>query len=138
MLNIKEKIEDQKKLSYAEAINELEREKLHKIKLLEDKENTLSSFRKAIEESIKPAGFMIFNDYIELVKRKIKAQEKVIEQAELKAEKKRLELVEAVKERKMLETLREKEYTRYLAEEKSAEQKQTDEVVSYQYNKHGG
>lgn len=133
-LNLKVKVEDQKKLAYAQALRKLEEAKQLKQKLENEKENSISSFKKGVQEKIDSFRFQQYNNHIELMKKKIQEQDKVIALAKENAEKKRLDLVEAVKERKMLETLKEKAHVEYVNDEKIAEQKIVDEIVSYQYN----
>lgn len=133
-LNLKVKVEDQKKLAYAQALRKLEEAKQLKQKLENEKENSISSFKKGVQERIDSFRFQQYNNHIELMKKKIQEQNKVIALAQENAERKRLDLVEAVKERKMLETLKEKAHVEYVNDEKIAEQKIVDEIVSYQYN----
>ncbi len=133
LLNIKEKLEEQKKLEFGKAISDLERKKQRKLELLHEKEQCIVSFRTRINEGISPHEVALHNDYIELLKKQIKEQQHLIDKAKHFAEEKRLELVEAVKEHKMFETLRENKYTVYLKEEQLAEQKFVDEITSYKY-----
>ncbi len=133
-LSLKEKIEDQKKQIYALALSQLEKEKQVKVVLLKEKNNNINAFREKAAKKINPREFVIYNNYIDLLKKKIIHQEKVIALAEQNAEDKRLELVQSVKERKMLETLKEKEHTEFLKEQQIVEQKIVDEIVSYRFN----
>ena len=136
-LNVKEKIEDQKKLDYGKALNKLEEEKREKVLLENEKSMNVHKFRESIKGGIKPLELQNYNNYIEYMKKKIAEQDIVIDIAQQNAEKCRVELVEAMKNRKMLETLKEKDREEYNKEQLLAEQKIVDEIVSYQYNDGG-
>jgi len=133
-LDVKEKIEEQKKLEYGKALNKVDEEKKIKLKFEMQKNNIINDFRNDINLGINPRQLQSYNLYIEVLKKKIRDQNILIDIAEKNAEKKRLELVEAVKERKMLETLKEKDNIEYMKEQNRAEQRIVDEIVSYQYN----
>ncbi|MBR1445138.1 MAG: flagellar export protein FliJ [Firmicutes bacterium] len=136
-LNVKEKIEDQKKLDYGKALNKLEEEKKEKVLLENEKNMNIHKFRESIESGIKPLELQNYNNYIEYMKKKIAEQDIVIDIAKQNVEKCRTELVEAMKNRKMLETLKDKDREEYNKEQLLAEQKIVDEIVSYQYNDGG-
>ena len=136
-LNVKEKIEDQKKLDYGKALNKLEEEKREKVLLENEKSMNIHKFRESIEGGIKPLELQNYNNYIEYMKKRIAEQDIMIDIAQQNAEKCRVELVEAMKNRKMLETLKEKDREEYNKEQLLAEQKIVDEIVSYQYNDGG-
>ncbi len=133
-LDLKEKIEDQKKLEYGKALAKLEQERKVKEQLVQSRDYNVSMFKEKIKSEINPAQFRDFNNYIELLKKRIIEQEKVIKKEEENVESKRSELVEAVKQHKILDKLKEKSYAEYMREEQIAEQKRVDEIVSYQYN----
>lgn len=133
-LSVKEKIEEQKKLEYGKSLAKLENERNIKVMLIEEKHELVILFRNSIIEGVRPFELQNYNNYIDLLKKKIIEQEKRIKIAENEAEQKRLELVEAVKERKMLDTLKEKDKEAYFKEMLQKEQKVLDEIVSYQYN----
>ena len=133
-LDIKEKIEEQKKLEYGKCLARLEEERQVKLKLIDEKNSNILSFKKSILGGVKPNELNNYNKYIDFVKKKIEKQNDVIKKAENEAESKRRELVEAMKNRKMLETLKEKDKEEYMKESLKKEQKVTDEIVSYQYS----
>ncbi len=133
-LDLKEKIEEQKKMEYGRALNKLEQEKQKKERMVEERNAEISNFREDIMQAVKPATIRMHNDYIGALKHRIKEQEVVVKGAQRHTEGKRLELVKAVQDRKMLEALKDKAYTEYIREEKLAEQKVVDEIVSYKYN----
>lgn len=132
-LGVKEKLEDQKEIEYGQALRRLEEERRKKMLLLAQREEQINTFRTSLMKVINPADIRRYNNVIERLKTRIKEQEQRISAAEVFAERKRLELVEAIKERKMLESIREKRFDEYTREELLAEQKQVDELVSYQY-----
>jgi len=131
---MKYKMEDQKKQEYGLYMAEVEREKHKKQKLLDHKEEKTIEFRHRIDEVINPPGLLNYNNYIEFLKEEAKQQDKIILEAQKKAEKKRQELVESMKERKTLEKLSERQYEVFLIEQKLAEQRVADEMMSYRFD----
>lgn len=134
-LSVKEKIEEQKKNDYGKALNQLEQEKHKKQELLTTQSSTISQLKQKINEGTKPSEIKQYNHFIAYVENEIIKQQEVIIKAQKLVEKKREELVNAMKDRKMLEILKENEYIEYIKEEKKAEQKFIDELVSFKYNK---
>ncbi|MCL2352571.1 MAG: flagellar export protein FliJ [Firmicutes bacterium] len=134
-LNLKEKLEDRKKQEYGRAVGALEREKAEKARLSRAAAENLAAFRKSLEKPIDPALMRAYGGYAELMDKRLAAQGAAVEKAEGEAEKKRLELVEAVKEKKALEILRGKALEEFGREEKLAEQRVVDEIVSYRFKK---
>ena len=134
LLSLKSRMEEQKKQEFGEAINKLEQEKSFLEGLNMEKEHTLLKLRESVNGKISPTDFKNFNNYVEVLKKRIVAQMGVIIETEKYVEKKRLELVEATKERKMLDKLKEKKHEEYIEEEKKQEQKINDEIVSYKYS----
>lgn len=133
-LNLKEKLEEQKKMEYGHAIARLESEKQRLLELEEEQNLCMEQFRTTVTKNISQMKVQQYNGYIKILKTRAKEQMKVIAVAEKNVEKKRTDLVYAVQERKKLEKLREKAFEEYLGEEKIAEQKAVDEIVSYKYN----
>ena len=134
-LKLKEKLEDQKKQEYGRAISVLEQERAEKARLARIAAENLASFRESLKKPIDPTALQRYGNYSELMKKRIAAQQETVERAEDKAEKKRLELVEAVKEKKALEILKGKALEEFRQEEKLAEQRTVDEIVSYRFKK---
>jgi flagellar FliJ protein len=133
-LDLKAKLEDQKKLEYGAAMAELERERQilenlrvrEQLQIAELKSNLLQNGFSALEiES--------YHRYLAQLRIRVFAQEKKAETAAALAEEKRLALVEAVRQRKTLEKLKEKAHDDFLQAERLAEYKATDEIVSYKY-----
>jgi flagellar FliJ protein len=133
LLGVKEQIESQKEIEYGQALRRLEEERQIKRKLLKQKEEQIANFRQSLDEEINPANIRRYNNMIERLKQRIIEQDIRISAAEAYAEKKRLELVEAMKQRKMLDSIREHRYEDYVQDEKIAEQKTVDQLISYTY-----
>ncbi len=134
LLSLKEKIEKRRENEYGAALAALEREREKLAELENELAQTVEELREFVQKSARSDTIAQYNAYIELVKKRIKAQIKAIQDAEEFAEQARLTLVEAMKERKTLETLKEKDFESYKEEEKRLEQKVLDEVVSYKYS----
>lgn len=134
-LGLKEKLEEQKKNEYGKAMSKLDEEEMFLFDLNQKLGGLYLDLKMEMKNHIDSNEIKNYNEYISLTKKEIRQQEKVIEDTKLLVEQIRLELVEAVKDRKILDKLKEKDYMEYRKEELLAEQKVTDEIVSYQYNK---
>jgi flagellar FliJ protein len=131
VLRLREKLEDLKKNEFGAAVRALEEERMKLAALEQDREDTINSFRQSINEGIAPDDINHHNNYLARLKFMIKWQHIMIERAEDFVEEKRLELVEAMRDRKSLDILKENKFEEFVAEEKHAEQKIVDEIVSY-------
>lgn len=132
-LNVKEKIEEQKKLEYGKAIQKLEEEKEKKRAIEAEAASRLDELRIEMGENISPERFINYKQYLTLLEKNAIKQEGEIKRAGNFAESKRIELVGAMKQRKMVDVLKEHDYEDFLEEEKKAEQRIVDEIVSYRY-----
>jgi flagellar FliJ protein len=132
-LGIKEQIEEQKELEYGKALQKLEEEKNLLRQMNEQLIQQTEDLRTAVQNAIDPVEIRHLNTSIERLKNFIQQQETRVEAAEAFAEKKRLELIEAMKERKALEIVRDNAREQFIKDERLAEQKQTDELVSFKY-----
>lgn len=134
-LGVKEKIEEQKKLEYGQALRRLEEECQKKIQLVAMQDELINLFKNSLHTEVNVVDIKRYNNTIEWLKYKIVEQEKRIAAAEVIAETKRLELIEAMKERKMLENVKEKKYEEFVQSENLNDKKRIDEIISYQYNR---
>lgn len=131
ILGLKEKIEDLKRNEFGRAVAQLAAERQKKLDMELMKSETIAGFRESIAQGINPDDIRQHNVFIDKLKQMIQVQERVIILAEAFVEEKRLELIEAMREKKTLETLKEHRFEEYLEEEKRAEGKMVDELVSY-------
>ena len=134
ILDLKQRIEDQKKSKYGEANEELKNQTDKLNVLIEERERQFDLMREKGKEGVTPKELIVYNHYMDRLKRSIEIQTVVVEKAKAAVEKARLELVEAAKQRKMFETLKEKKLEEYWEEYYKKEQVQLDEIVSYKYN----
>lgn len=133
VLDIKMKLENQAKLEFSGAVNELntENEKLEalyarKSQYENEHEKLLNGKLNILEiEAAKNAVF-IMDEYIVLQKENIKKAEKKVDLA-------REKLRELMTDRKAHEALREKAFQEFIAEENRSESKEVDELTSYTY-----
>ena len=134
ILDLKIRLEDQKKAKYGEANEELKRQQDKLNVLLEEKVYQCNLMRDKGQKGVTPKELIVYNNYMERLKRSIEIQNVVVENAKKAVERARLELVEAAKQRKMFETLKEKKLEEYWEDYYKKEQAQLDEIVSYKYN----
>jgi flagellar FliJ protein len=136
-LDLKEKMEDQRKMEYGQAAAVLEREKQKLTRFEKERQTSLDTLRVKLQAGgagFAPDEITRTQGYLDLARNKIARQEEQVRLAAAETEKKRLDLVEAVKDRKTLEKLKDKAREEFLREEQLAEQKIVDEIVSYAYN----
>ncbi len=135
ILNIKEKLEEQKKIDLGNATKYLTAQQqiliVHKSSLME----------KQKEFYIKNGTSMYVKELVELSKaikyyeEQVKTQSAIVEMAKKKVEEKRKLLVKAVIEKKTYEKLKEIALEEYLKSEELANQKQLDELSSFKVSK---
>ena len=134
-LDLKAKMEDQRKLEYGQALANLKRER-DKLDMYETRrEETLSEFREGVKKAIDPKQTAIYNNYLTWLVESIELQEGLVRRAEAETERRRIALTEAMKERKIMEKLKEKDHETFIKEEQLKEQKIQDETVSYRYSR---
>jgi len=134
ILDLKIRLEDQKKSKYGEANEELKRQQDKLNVLLDEKTYQCDLMREKGKKGVTPKELIVYNNYMERLKRSIEIQNVVVERAKKAVEQARLELVEAAKQRKMFETLKEKQLEEYWEDYYKKEQAALDELVSYKYN----
>jgi len=134
-LGIKEKLERQKEIEYGLAIQQLNAEKQKLSDMMEEREFCITEFQVKISKRIDPETFKRYNDYIEVMKIGIKAQELEMWKAQEFANKKHKELIKAMQERKAMEKLRERAFEEFTENEKLEEKRINDDLVTLMYAK---
>ena len=133
VLNLKERLEEQQKIAFAEAESKRD-EELFKLQTYEKtKDNCEARLKEAALGAVNVDEIKHINRDIKATKYLIEDQEKVLEKAEAEVEKQRTLLADAVKERKIHEKLREKAFENFLKEEEAKEKVSIDELVSARY-----
>lgn len=134
ILDIKMKLETQAKIAYGIANQKYldEQQKLQEIVLRR------SSYEKILRESM--MGTINVKEVsraradANTMKTLMRRQMVEVHKAELALEDARRALNEVIQERKIHEKLKEKAYMQFMEEEKAAESKEIDQLVSYTYN----
>lgn len=134
VLNIKEKMEDQKKIELGNANRELQFQQQKLNQLVIEKEKFINEFHKKKGTKIKARDLSKVNTAIKYYLDKITEQKELVNNAKNKVKIKREELKAAVVEKKTYERLKEKALLDFMEEIKSEENKIVDEIVSYKYN----
>ena len=133
ILNIKEKLEEQARMEFAQANANLaiEEEKLEKLK--ERRLFYEEQGRKLQENSLNVMNIMENHNAIERMKEFIATQIMVVRRAEDEVEFARIKLTEAMQETKTQHKLKEKAFEEFIREENAREAKEIDELTSYVY-----
>ncbi|MCL2851772.1 MAG: flagellar export protein FliJ [Defluviitaleaceae bacterium] len=132
--DVKIKLEDKAKQDYGLAMVQLDREQKERARLEEERNARLEQFRESLSGGVKPSEIQSINNYIELLKKSISQANDRVNKARDLAEKRRAELTEAMKQRKMIEKLHDDAKQKFTKESNKAEQRATDEVISYKFN----
>lgn len=133
ILVMKEKLENQAKIEYSQAIAELNAE-LDKHQSLEERQGMAEmELRQTVSDSLNVREIREKEDALEIIKMYVRQHEIELRVAEEKVEKAREALNEAMQERKIYEKLKEKALDEYKIEEAKIEQKEIDELVSYRF-----
>lgn len=133
MLNVKEKLQEQKELEFGKAVQAYELEKRKFDILVKQREANILGLKDAIEKKVSPREIASYNSFINKLKNDMDKQKVTITQAEEYVEKKRLELQNAIVETKKYEKLKEKDLEEYVLEQKSKENQALDEIVTYRF-----
>jgi len=138
ILNVKTKIEEQKKMALAKAMmdHKLALEKQATIK--RELDATIEIFREKQKQSQSVSDFKRLSHNVNYFEKVYKDQKQVVLKAEANVEHRRKELQKALEEKKIQEKLKEKALDLFLEEEKYKEIKILDEIVGYRYSTKSG
>jgi flagellar FliJ protein len=128
-------IEDAKQKDLALVQGQLNYEQRQLMVLKEEQIQSVNAFKKRQSFNLQAQEFCMFRGYSAHLNKKIKAQQKTIENVEKKVNIARTELLSAVKNRKILEKLKEKKKKEFLREKTKREQKLSNEAAVGQYNR---
>lgn len=134
LLSVKEQLENQKEIEYAQALRVVAEEKQRLAEFMGARQKNVEDLRTAVSSTIETIEVIRLNNTIERLKQMIALQKERLRAAEVMAEEKRLELVEAMKERKALEIVKENAYEEFKRVQDIKERKITDELTSYKYS----
>ncbi|MFA5575804.1 MAG: flagellar export protein FliJ [Tissierellaceae bacterium] len=133
VLNYKERIEDIKKAEYAEYNSLLMREE-ERLNYFNNYKEKLLTRKDISNESVTVASYKLHSDYIKDISNMIENQKATVEIAKKDLEKAEDELLVAMQEKKSFERLKEIKYDEYTEEEKRAEEKVIDSIVTFKVN----
>ena len=134
ILDIKYKLEDTAKQEYAEARRRLtvEEEKLELLQIR--RKEYIVEYNNCILGNLNFLKIEETANSIDIMDEMIAEQREVIKKKSKELEQARAKLSQIMQERKMHEKLKEKQFDEFKTEINNTEKKETDEVVSYQYN----
>ena len=134
VLNIKQQTENQTKMEFALAQNELNQQLDILDEYFKRKERYLKEEEELRNEDSLKLQDILDNQYATAqMDVMIKQQYMVVKQYEERVEKVRVKLTRNVQERKMQESLREKAFAEFLEEQKQEEAKENDQRSSFTY-----
>lgn len=134
ILDIKYKLEESAKQEYAEARMNLTREE-EKLEALQcRKQGYYEAYQAAIVGNLDFLQIEECGNSMDIMDEMIYQQNEEVKKKSKELEKARQKLNQIMQERKMHEKLKEKKFDEFLTELNATENKETDEVVSYQYN----
>jgi flagellar FliJ protein len=134
ILDIKLKLEESAKQEYADARIKLNQEE-EKLQALHNRRaDYIKEYQSAIMGKLDFLKIDECSNSVEIMDDFIFFQNEEVKKASKELEKARQKLNQVMQERKMHEKLKEKKFDEFLVELNASENKETDEVVSYQYN----
>ncbi|MBP3280418.1 MAG: flagellar FliJ family protein [Butyrivibrio sp.] len=134
VLNIKQQTENQTKMEFALAQNELNQQLDILDEYVKRKERYLREAEELRNEDSLKLQDILDNQYATAqMDVMIKQQSMVVKQYEERVEKVRVKLTRNVQERKMQESLRERAFAEFLEEQKQEEAKENDQRSSFTY-----
>ena len=134
VLNIKQQTENQTKMEFALAQNELNEQLDILDEYVKRKERYLKEAEELRNEDSLKLQDILDNQYATAqMDVMIKQQSMVVKQYEERVEKVRVKLTRNVQERKMQESLRERAFAEFLEEQKQEEAKENDQRTSFTY-----
>ena len=134
VLNIKQQTENQTKMEFAVAQNELNEQLDILDEYVSRKARYLAEAEELRNEDSLKLQDILDNQYATAqMDVMIKQQSMVVKQYEDRVEKVRVKLTKNVQERKMQETLKEKAFEQFLEEQKQEEAKENDQRSSFTY-----
>jgi len=125
LLKIRQKEEDDLANLYILKLHEVEKEK-YQLSNIIDEQNRIKS--QKLTRNLIAIDLVQLDNYLKTLKEKEEKQKLKIENLKKEAENIKEQLLEARKKKKILETLKEKQYQKYLHEQKLIEQKIIDEI----------
>ncbi len=134
ILDIKYKLEESAKQEYAEAMQNLAREEAKLEQLRKRRYGYYLDYNKSIMGEL---DFLLIDECgnaMDIMDEKIEEQIEVVREKSKEVEKARVKLNTVMQERKMHEKLKENKFEEFKQEINAEEAKETDQVVSYQYN----
>ena len=133
VLNLKERLEEQQKIAFAEAESKRDEEMFKLQSYRKKREDIMDSLKEASMGNLSVTELRHLNNDVKTTDMLIANQEKAAWKAEEEVERQRALLADAVKERKIHEKLREKAFENFLKEEEAKEKTSIDELVSARY-----
>lgn len=130
LLEYKETIEGLKKTEYGDAIYRLGLEEEKLMSLNEEKREVMEK-KEANGKVTSIAELKMYSEYLKILSIKIGEQKQLVKQREEERDRAQDELLFAMQEKKAFEKLKEKEYKKYIMEEKKKEEKVVDQIVTY-------
>lgn len=134
ILDIKYKLEEAAKQEYAEKRARLNEEEAKLDKLKERKEAYYRDYVSALQGKLDYLKIDNCAQAVEIMKMYIDEQNEQIKKCSRELEQARIQLNQVMQERKMHEKLKEKKFDMFVSEVNAAENKETDQLVSYMYN----
>lgn len=135
ILDLKYKLEDQKKQEYAQVQMRLNEAEAYLGTLEQRLEEDIFNLRRATMGTLKLLEIESCKDAVIFRRDQIAGQKQIVASLRSEVEKARMRLNEAMQDRKMHEKLRENEYEEFMQEMNLQESKEIDQLVSYTYNR---
>ena len=135
ILEIKERIEETRKIALGEVVAVLNQEQDHLDRLRQTQTVYRQASQRLPTDRLDPSLLGVNESYLLRLRREIEQQAQRLAEAELKVEEQRAVLVEATVERRVYETLKERAVVSYQRESKRQERIELDEIGGQLYRR---
>lgn len=134
ILNIKLRLEEQRKIAYAIVQHELNEAEQRLAQIIKQQVDYQEALKHLMNKKLDVLEMKKCSNAIKTLENLKETQLEVIEEIKIRLERVRAELNKAMIERKTHEKLRENAFQEFLVEVEDEEKKANDELVTYKYN----
>ena len=138
VLSYRRNLEELAQQKLAAAQHQLARQQASLNEMEEELRRAIDAFEERKRRLISAPLYALFVEGIEYREREAAAQQRSVTAQRRVVDQARQELVARVRERKIMEKARERDYRKYLQEERPKEQSELDEQMVLRFGRHGG
>jgi flagellar protein FliJ len=129
VLDVRQVLEEKALVAFSDEHRRLAQEKQVLAALRRERVSHVDQLRETSHRSLRADQVSMLVSYLDILRKKIAAQQQVVHQATLAVETKRAELLDAMKKKKVMERLKEKQLAEFRREMGVRERRDLDEMA---------